>query len=274
LEDLLREDEALRRADAAAALAAARETMLLVLPPDVPPPSKLEAYPLISSERVSGRRFRAKGFSKEARRTAVVVGDEGVSVESAAGERSTVRFASCEAVLHWPDGSRTLYGRDGFRVHVDPSAWRHGKEAVASIDAEADQELAIVMERELSDRIASVEAVADEKLKRRWVVSEELEALPGMLDDGERVLMLAEANRGLRAGLLVITDRRFLWTYAPKPERAVDVPRHEIGSVRVREGGRMRDANLWVELRGEEIAFSDIVPKERAPEIRDLLAAN
>ena len=84
---------------------------------------------------------------------------EGLSVESASGDRSTVLFADCELVLHWSDGSRTLFGRDGFKIHVDPTAWRKGKEVVASIDAEPSPDLIVRMERELSDRISAVDSL-------------------------------------------------------------------------------------------------------------------
>ena len=131
------------------------------------------------------------------------------------------------------------------------------------------------MERELTDRISAVDSLVKEKLKRRWVVSEELDSLPELLEDDERLLSFAEANRGLRAGLLVVTDRRVLWVYAPKPERMLDVARADVRSVRARQGTPLlADAKVWVETPDEVVEFEDIVPRERASEIRDLLAAD
>ena len=275
LEEIVRKKEALSAVEAAEALAAARANMLLVLPEGVEPPQGISQYPLNASRRVEGRRFRAKGLRlyKEVRGTALLLAPEGLSVESASGDRSTVLFADCELVLHWSDGSRTLFGRDGFKIHVDPTAWRKGNEIVASIDAELSPDLIVRMERELSDRISAVDSLVKEKLKRRWVVSEELDSLPELLEDDERLLTFAEANRGLRAGLLVVTDRRVLWVYAPKPERMLDVARADVRSVRARKGTPLlADAKVWVETPDEVVEFEDIVPRERAGEIRDLLS--
>ena len=83
-----------------------------------------------------------------------------------------------------------------------------------------------------------MDSLVKEKLKRRWVVSKELDSLPELLEDDERLLTFAEANRGLRAGLLVVTNRRVLWVYAPKPERKLDVARADVRSVRARKGTR------------------------------------
>lgn len=275
LEEIVREKEALTPAVAAEALAAAKANMLLVLPEGVEPPEGIGQYPLNASARVEGRRFPAKGLRlyKEVRRTALFLGPAGLSAESANGDLSTVLFAECELILHWSDGSRTLFSRDGFKVHVDPTAWRNGKEIVAALDAELSPDLVVRMERELIDRISEVDSLVKEKLKRRWVVSEELESLPDVLGDDERLLTFAEANRGLRAGLLVVTDRRVLWVYAPKPERLVDVARADVRSVRARKGTPMlTNAKVWVETPDEVVQFTDIVPRERAGEIRDLLA--
>jgi hypothetical protein len=54
--------------------------------------------------------------------------------------------------------------------------------------------------------------LADEKLKRRWVVETELSLLPDVQD--EQPLTMAEASRGMRAGLLVVTDRRLLFLFS------------------------------------------------------------
>ena len=128
--------------------------MLLVLPEGVAPPQGISQYPLNASRRVEGRRFRAKGLRlyKEVRGTALLLApeEERLQWNPPAGSGGAVLFADCELVLHWSDGSRSLFGRDGFKIHVDPTAWRKGKEIVASIDAELSPDLIVRMEQELS----------------------------------------------------------------------------------------------------------------------------
>jgi hypothetical protein len=128
------------------------------------------------------------------------------------------------------------------------------------------------MEPALGRRLASVQEVADAKLKRRWVVTEELEVLPGELGDDERLLTMSEANRGFRPGLLALTDRRLLWLYREaKNERWLDFALDEVESIRRKRG--LLEVTLILEARGEKIELSDIVPRARAAEIVELVAA-
>ena len=64
----------------------------------------------------------------------LVVGSTGVSVAPGEEGLVTVPFEECVAVLRWDDGSRLLWGADGFRVLVEPWEWRGGPEAIAAID--------------------------------------------------------------------------------------------------------------------------------------------
>ena len=271
-EQLVGDREALEPPDVAEALEAALGSLLLVLPPDVDPPAGFAEYPLSSTAPVEGRAHRplALPVRRWARRTRLVAGDDGVAYEGADGMRLAVRFEDCVALQRWADGSRTTWARDGFRVHVDPGDWVGGKGVVRLLDERVPAELVVDAEPEEMARADEVEQLATDKLKRRWVVSEELARLPTELQPGESVLTLAEANRGWRPGLLVLTDRRLLWLYATAAERTIAHAYEVIDGAEVKRG--VLECTVEVVAGGETTAFPDIVPKERAAEIAELIA--
>jgi hypothetical protein len=275
-EEQLRRRRELTAESVAAAARDALETMLVAVPLGTSVRNdRLHPYPMTTIGRIEGETYRLSGLhlTRAARTARLIVGDEGVTVVFLDGESTTIRFDQAVALQRWPDGSRILWDRDGFRVFVDPDGWRRGKAAAAAIDARVPSELVVDMEPALGRRLASVEEVAEAKLKRRWVVTEELEALPGELRDDERLLTMSEANRGFRPGLLVITDRRLLWLYrGATNERWLDFALDEVDSIRRKRG--LMEVRLLLEARGEKIELSDIVPRARAAEIVELLAAS
>ena len=271
-DELVRELEALVESDISSALAAARDELLLIVSPAASLARDLVDYPTSSPYRVEGRRCRPTTLpaSRTFRRSGLYVGTEGVSVETVDGDRSTVRFEDCVALLRWRDGNRGLWSRDGFYVHIDPTDWWGGKDAVRFVDARVPEDCVVVIEPDLTTRSDTVESVVEAKLKRRWLVSEELERLPGELASGEGLLTLAEANRGLRAGLLVVTDRRVFWLYRHGDDHRLELSYDDLEGADAKRGFLQR--NLFVRLKdGARFKFGDIVPKERAGEIEQLV---
>ena len=262
---LLAEQERLTSEDVAGSIAAARRTLLVIVP-DVPVElAGVAEYPVYSPLRVEGRRFRPPGLRlRSGSAPELVVGADGASFTFGAF-RAAARFDECAAALRYPDGSWTLLSRDGYFVVVDPSAWRKGAEAAAAVAAGVPEELVVRMEPALSERTDAVEDVAAEKLDRRWVVSEELQLLPDRLEQGERVVTLCEAMKGLRAGLLVATDRRVIFFAKIRRETWLELGYDEIESVSGKTG--LTDSSVTIRVRGEELSFTGIAPKERTMEM-------
>jgi hypothetical protein len=75
----------------------------------------------------------------------LVVGPEGVVLSGRDGQ-STVRWATCEAVVAWPDGRRLLIGADDSRVPLDPRQWQGGQEAVVAVDTSTPPDRLVVMD--------------------------------------------------------------------------------------------------------------------------------
>jgi zinc protease len=182
-EDYLRRREEVTSAATASALQKALDRLLVAVPDEERAPAGFHSYPMASATTVDGVAHRPKALpiSREARRTSLIVGADGVTWLTSDGSPYTILFDDLMAIMHWADGSRTLIGRDGTRFTIDPADWRKGLGAVAALDASASAELIVPMEPERLRVMECVESVASEKLKRRWVIEDELKLLPEAL---------------------------------------------------------------------------------------------
>jgi Bacterial PH domain len=270
-EEFLRVREAVTTDATSEAVRSVLDRLLVAVPSEERVPEGFHPYPMTSSTAVTGRahRLRALPTRRAVRRMSLTVGEDGVTLRGPDGEPVTVLFRDVAAVVRNRDGSRTLLGYDTTRLVVDPEDWRRGKEAVTAIDAAVPEELVVKAEPELMAVDDHVEAVAERTLKRRWVVDEELTLLPDALDAGEEALVLAEANRGFRAGLLVATDRRLLWLYKMLKESRIEVAYDDIEDVRFRK--KFLETALEITTGSETISFTEIAPKERGPELEALV---
>lgn len=89
-----------------------------------------------STGQVSGQTFLPNGPDSGRR---LLIGPDGVSLVISEEKRVTVHFDQAPGCLWWGDGSRLLYGEDGFMLRVAPWEWRDGPSAIALIDAAADE---------------------------------------------------------------------------------------------------------------------------------------
>ncbi len=264
----LAEQERLTPADVAQAIEESRRSLLAIVPETVVSLPGLSDYPLSSPGVIgSGRRFRPPGLRlrRDADEPELVVGDEGVMITIGTDFRVTVQYDRCTVALRYADGSRLLLSDDGFFASVRPEQWKHGRQAVATIDAALPDELVAVMEAQLTEQVDAVEDAASDKLKRRWTVSEELEQLPARLEPGERIITMCEAGKGLRLGLLALTTHRLIFFALIRGETWIEFGYDDIESVK-------GESTLWrtavtIEAGGEKVVFSDVSPKERAEEL-------
>ncbi|MGW2821716.1 M16 family metallopeptidase [Streptomyces sp. NPDC001443] len=90
-----------------------------------------EQAPQYSQAAVVGTRHQ----SLEDDRITLVIGDEGVSLDTPRGP-VTVRYDACAVMTTRPDGARSLTGTDGFCVSVEPTLYRGvTPERIAAVDA-------------------------------------------------------------------------------------------------------------------------------------------
>ena len=235
----------------------------LVLASIEPPLEGYATYPLTSSSVVSGRTYRLKGVVRR-RRPALVVGDEGITWIDDADDASTVRFAECTALQQWVDGTRTVWSKDGTYVTVDPSVWRRGEDIVRALDEGVSIETHAAMEPELSARLDAVAAAIDGKLERGWSTREELDLLPYVLEQGETVVVVARASKGWRAGVVAVTDRRFVFLYLS--DVVLELGRDEIVAAS-RVKAFLCEDKLRLETRETAHVFTDVRPAELLDEL-------
>jgi hypothetical protein len=102
-------------------------------------------YPGRSVLALDGRRFdlASRRLPWQPRTEQLVVGLDGVTWLDAQERPVTVRYRDVVGLVVEADGTRWLFGRDGFRVIVNPAAWKHGAEAAAAVDRNVPAELTI-----------------------------------------------------------------------------------------------------------------------------------
>jgi zinc protease len=268
-EELAEGVAAVTSTSAAAAVADALGTLILTTPEGTGDTLDVfKPYPWASGRRVAGRAHRLRGLnlSRDMRRARLVAGPEGVTLVSPDGELLTVMFAECVAVRRWTDGTRGLWSEDGMYVEVLPAAWRDGDEIVRLIDENVPSSRVVPAEPELEERIESVKSAARfSKVKRSWMTSEEFDLLPNVLGEGERVEAVAKATRGWRAGLVAMTDRRFVFVYFDSV--LIDVPLTAITAIESDSGSMWRENSLTISTAGDSHKLTDIGPKEQLDDL-------
>ncbi len=112
----------------------------------------------------------------------------------------------------------------------------------------------------LDPRAVRLQQAAAEQFDRTWVVAPALEHAWALLAWDEELRVLAEASRGVRAGVLVVTDRRVVLVTKVLGEQVHDWPRATIRKASGRDvavAARLRlhltdgeNVTLWVGPRG------------------------
>jgi hypothetical protein len=199
----------------------------------------------------------------------VIVGRDGVSHVGPGVTTRTVQFAGCVAGIYDDDGSLTLVGRDGTTVTLHPTFLRRGVEAIQKVEAALPGDLLVPS----FGRRGEIEAIAREKLHRRWVVWEEIDRLAEVLDDGERILTLTEAIKGWKVGLIALTDKRLLFI-STGPGRDVLLAMRYDEMLTVGKTPGPIGFDVVIRTRGgRKLRFSDVAPRARKRELRETIRA-
>jgi hypothetical protein len=261
--DSLREADEVTPGLVAGALAAARRTLLVVGSYDIPELPGFAEYPLSSPVALEGRRHRPFAL-RERRSRSLIASPEGLSIAWPDGPTITARYDS--TVLCTREGAaRTLLTDDGFFLHVDPEEWTKGKRIVAEIDEAIPRELVISDDTVRDVHAEAVVSLAATTFRRTWLISDELELLPHLLEESEILLLLARASRGWNLGLLALTDRRLHFLYGDGSKHSFAVER---GPLPAQVEGD-KTVKLFVE--EEWITLTDVEPKGKAAELEQLL---
>lgn len=185
--------------------------------PDLDPPLPAPVRGRVHPPRRLTRHFVAP--------EATVVGDEGVMAQQGE-ERVVVRFAECAAAVRTPGGGLDLVSLRGDVVSVDPGDLRDGDAAIGAIERALPPELLVP----LDPRAARVERALHCPLPA-WAAPEVLASELGRQED---VRFVADATRGVRGGVVAVTDRRLIFAAQLLADHVRTWPLHAIGGVRVR----------------------------------------
>jgi predicted Zn-dependent peptidase len=259
--ELAAEREALTTADVSRAISAFAPSLLVLGPELTYGFDDLAEYPYTSSTRVDGRSVRPAGIRSRLRRggSRLVIAPEGVSLVHPEGNVITARYAETVLCIRSLT-ARTLLTEDGFYATVDSEEWADGKRLVAEIDAALPDDIVVWDTPERDERVTAVQELAHATFKRTWLVSEELEALPALLDEDEALLALGAGSRGWRYGLIAVTDRRFRFLYGDGSKHSFTVDRAGLHS-------KADGSKLEVFVDDEWVALTDVGPKGKAAEL-------
>jgi zinc protease len=257
--ELERERAELRPDGVAAAFREALASLLLLVPDGTTPlaDGRCTTYDPATKEALEGTTYLPTTLWREWQHDVrVVVGGEGVTLTELAGkEPLTVRFADCVAAVPSLSGKLTLIDRTGAWVEVPPLIYERGDEAVERIRAAlAPGALVPLTERERALAPAVAEQLPPDALMR---VPREADALLGLLGDDEDPLVLAAAERGPMAGLLVVTARRLLFVFVGQQSDLLELQRSDLRGARAKGMLRKR---LVVEAGDDTHEFTALRP--------------
>jgi hypothetical protein len=242
--------------DVAAALAGALERLVVLVPEGSGGPARavmeVGEYEDAAAP-VEGRAFRPRRAGVLRRRPAggLVVGRDALAFLSG-DEAVTVPLADVVALWRDADGVLELQGRDGRSVSFDPGELEDGDEARRLVEAAVPA--GRIVPTAAAEAEAALRSLAGAELGRlARSLRAELAELPRELEEGERVERLARARRGMKEGLLALTDRRVLWAMVSfEAGDAVRLP---------------RAGALPVEARGSRLVLAQGTPRELAWEV-------
>jgi hypothetical protein len=194
------------------------------------------------------------------------VGAEGVSWIGD-GDPLTIRFADVCAARQLESGSLRLLPHDGRWMELDADQWIAGARILARVENALPPEVVIPARKRAS--ATAVESVARAQLRRRRGVRQELRALPGILQDGELVEVLAVTGRMRWPSLAVLTDRRLVEMWGS--DVRLDLPRGRAAEVSLRRG--LRGSRLTVRDPSDVVLrITRLRPRRRAVELARRLA--
>ena len=124
------------------------ETALFIVPESVSMlDPRFTPLPNWSTDQVSGREYRLRlpGSDMRAKLNRLVLGDDGITRTLGPGKSVTVHFRDCALANIWNDGSWSLIGTDGWRLHINPADWKDGSQISETLERYVPAELRVAM---------------------------------------------------------------------------------------------------------------------------------
>lgn len=227
--ELLREREELTSGAIAEALAATADSLLCLVPEGTTGrPARLRDYDDGPAKvPVSGTAYDPTPYWREqGLQQRLTVGRDGLTLaEDARGtDPLTIEFASVAGVIEHLSGRLVVVDRSLNWVGVSPVTYNRGLEAVERIVAAVGTDKVAPLTPREEELRPVVEQLGDQ-LQR---VPGEVDGLLGLLAHDEELEVLAPATCGEANGLLVVTDRRVVFTSYGWPDSRFEAPRADV----------------------------------------------
>ena len=261
--ELLAERDGVTPQDIAATMREQLATAIVIGPYGTRPPRPGLAIHDPAQPPVEGREFRPTARRASER---VTIGPDGVTLGGIDSGPVTVRrrpgsFA-VEGAAAW-----MLADRDGAYIELFCDHLRDGEEARRLLDELFGDGYRAAPDDGPAEVVARMTAV---EIDKPSMVSGELAALPEVLQSGERLLSMIRANRGLRAGLLALTDRRLLFLFTGRFKKELsEWPVEEIQRVTVPNRLIEKRIRVFFDRHGNDLVsgdveFESVLPRPRA----------
>jgi hypothetical protein len=150
------------------------ESALLIVPQSVTVlDPRFTPLPEWSTTKIEGKEYQLKlpKDDRRARLNRLVVGDKGVTRTVGQGQVVTIPFSELGAAMTWNDGSWTLIGNDGWRMHLKPKEWKGDKEISDAFQQRVPRDRRIAMgDRPSPDPESLISGPPQKTPKKGWFV--------------------------------------------------------------------------------------------------------
>jgi predicted Zn-dependent peptidase len=272
-EESLERTQAVTSEQCARVLGAALASALLVVPEALEgdPPEGFTPWEVPKPEpsRPQGRSFREKETSScRHGRCEIVIGEGSLHWESGDGERQLTVPLDRVLAKMWSSGDTlTLLTPFGGGFHFCASGYDR-EELLSELARTLPDDLTVPAD----ELAAAVDRAAREQLAHPEAVSDEIEALYGVLERDEEPTLLAQAAGAGHPGLLAVTARRLVYF---EPHEGDDGgTKHEalLSAVEDAEASSQEGSGrLRIRVAGEDVVVEGIEPPERAAQAAELV---
>lgn len=142
-DDRLEEQRSTTASDIARRADEARSSAILLATMSAPPDG-FRPFPRSSASEIDGREIKPLlSLFGVGRRQRLVIGRRGVTLRSADGVRTTIRYEDCVMLEKPADDELVLWDRDGDRIYIPAIYWRGGGAVLAEIEAAIPERLVV-----------------------------------------------------------------------------------------------------------------------------------
>ncbi len=204
---------------------------------------------------------------RRSKRDRLSITDEGLQYEASGMDPAVFRWTDLVSAVRTLDGPWELTSREGAWLYVAPVLFKDPRGVESAL-----QQYVPATARQLAIGEAQVpateeRAAADLTPKQRKRCADDLRELAQLLGPDEQLERLAEASRGIKSGILAITDARTLHLFVG--DLTTEIAHADLTGLRIEHP--LSGVRLVLETAGETVAFGGDRRSAEFVALRDLL---